>query len=155
MVQVYIGLGSNLGDRSQTLRQAISALSSLAHDGEVLASRFFATRPVGGPPQPTFLNAVAGFQTFLSPRALLASLQRIEGIHGRLRLVANGPRTLDLDLLWYGGHRVDQPQLQVPHPRMGERRFVLEPLAQLAPQLPLERDTVHNLLQCLAPSSDS
>jgi len=155
MVQVYIGLGSNLGDRSQTLRLAIAALSNLAQDGVVQASRFLLNEAVGGPPQPPYLNAVAGFRTHLSPRSLLASLQRIEGIHGRRRLVRNGPRTLDLDLLWYGGHRVDHPQLQVPHPRMMQRRFVLEPLAQLAPKLLLDRVSVLRRLQCLVPASAS
>ena len=103
MVQVYVALGANLGDRAATLGAAVEELRALAVDGEVVCSSLHETEPVGGPPQPDFLNAVAGFRTALEALALLAALQRIEARHGRARTVPHGPRTLDLDLLWYDG----------------------------------------------------
>lgn len=149
MVQVYVGLGANLGNREQTLRQALEALRQLAQ-GSVLCSEFLTTAAVGGPPQPDYLNAVAGFETTLAPTELLEALLAIELAHGRVREVKNGPRTLDLDLLWYGGQVIDQPGLQVPHPRICERRFVLEPWAQIAPTLVFDQVTLADRLQCLA-----
>lgn len=148
MVQVYVGLGANLGNREHTLQQALLALANLA-DGEVTASTFLQTDAVGGPPQPQYLNAVAGFETALKPRALLDALLAIEQEHGRVREVRNGPRTLDLDLLWFGGEVIEEPGLQVPHPRIGERRFVLEPWAEIAPALLLDQVSLKDRLECL------
>ncbi|MGB0684915.1 MAG: 2-amino-4-hydroxy-6-hydroxymethyldihydropteridine diphosphokinase [Planctomycetota bacterium] len=153
MVQVYVALGANLGDRAATLGAAVEELRALAVDGEVVCSSLHETEPVGGPPQPDFLNAVAGFRTALEAPALLTALQRIEARHGRARTVPHGPRTLDLDLLWYDGQELRLPGLEVPHPRMGERLFVLAPLAELAPELPLADTTVAGRLACLGPVS--
>ena len=132
-VTAYIGLGSNLGDREKTLRGALDALRE--HEGiEVTAvSRFHETEPIG-PPQGRYLNAVAELRTTLGPRELLGALQEIEDRFGRERAVHWGPRTLDLDLLLYGDVIINEPDLQVPHPHMHERLFVLEPLCEIAPQ---------------------
>ncbi len=139
-VRAYVGLGSNLGDREATLRRALALLA--AEEGvEVLAvSRFRETEPVGYADQPPFLNAACALETALSPHALLGVLQRVEARLGRdrAREVRWGPRTCDLDLLLYGDAEVDDPpELVVPHPRLTERRFALEPLVELDPRLTL------------------
>ena len=137
----YIGLGANLGPREQTLRAALDMLGRARGVRIVRASAFIETAPVGGPPgQPPYLNAAAELRTTLEPEALLRTLQRVEDAFGRTREVHWGPRTLDLDLLLYEQRVVGSPDLQVPHPRMHERRFVLEPLCQIAP------DAVHPVL---------
>lgn len=132
MPVVYIGLGSNLGEREETIRRA---LDRLAADGDVevvAVSSLRETDPVGYLDQPRFLNAAAALRTSLAPRALLARLQAVELELGRERSGPRfGPRTIDLDLLLYGDQRIDEPELVVPHPRMAERRFVLEPLFEL------------------------
>jgi 2-amino-4-hydroxy-6-hydroxymethyldihydropteridine diphosphokinase len=137
MTRAYVGLGSNLGDRAQTLRDAVDALR--AEDGVEVAgvSSLVETDPVGFLDQPRFVNGVAAVDTTLSARELLALLLEIERRFGRDReaVPAQGPRTLDLDLLLYGDSRMDEPGLEVPHPRLHERAFVLEPLAELAPGL--------------------
>lgn len=130
----YIGLGSNLGDREQHLLRAIAALACIGAVGPV--SGFYVTEPVGPVvAQPDFLNAVLALQTRLSPEALLAELLRIEQEHGRDRasVPPKGPRTLDLDLLSYDDLVLVMPQLTLPHPALAERRFVLVPLAEIAP----------------------
>jgi len=133
MVTAYIALGANLGDRAATLNTAIERLGAL---GTVEAvSPFLDTEPVGYTQQPRFLNAVARLRTSLPPRDLLRALLGIEQALGRVRAVRWGPRTLDLDLLLYDDVVIDEPGLVVPHPRLHERRFVLEPLAALAPAL--------------------
>jgi len=133
-VIAYIGLGSNLGDREKMLRGALDALRE--HEGiEVTAvSRFHETEPVG-PPQGKYLNAAAEIRTTLDPRKLLGALQETEDRFGRERAVRWGPRTLDLDLLLYGDVIINEPDLQVPHPHMHERLFVLEPLCEIAPHV--------------------
>jgi 2-amino-4-hydroxy-6-hydroxymethyldihydropteridine diphosphokinase len=135
--RAYIGLGSNLGDRERTLQGAVEALG--AEDGvEVAAlSTLSDTDPVGFLDQPRFLNGVAALDTTLGARELLSLLLEVERRFGRSRegVPAQGPRTLDLDLLLYGGLVLAEPGLQVPHPRLHERAFVLEPLAELAPGL--------------------
>ena len=132
MVRAYIGLGSNLGDREATLRRALELLS-----GEIVAvSSFRETDPVGYLDQPRFLNAAAALDTELEPRALLDRLLEVERELGRTREGPRfGPRTIDLDLLLYGVRAIDEPGLTVPHPRLAERLFVLEPLAELDPDL--------------------
>ena len=128
-----LGLGSNLGDREQRLTAACSALRGLPHTEWVDASRVFETDPVGGPPQGPYLNAVVRIRTGLAARALLESMLEIERLGGRERAGPRfGPRSLDLDLLLYGDDRVDEVGLQVPHPRLHLRRFVLTPLCELA-----------------------
>ena len=136
MTRAYVGLGANLGDREGTLLAAVDALA--AEDGvEVVAvSTLRETEPVGVGDQPRFLNGAAALDTTLAARELLGLLLAIEHRFGRVRLAGeHGPRTLDLDLLLYGNDEIDEPGLTVPHPRLHERRFVLEPLAELAPGL--------------------
>jgi 2-amino-4-hydroxy-6-hydroxymethyldihydropteridine diphosphokinase len=133
MTRSYIGIGANLGDREKTLRSAVSALAS-AQGVELLAvSTFRETDPVGlVTDQPRFLNGAVAVETTLGARELLELLLRIEVAHGRTREgLQGGPRTLDLDLLVHGDERLDEPGLTVPHPRLHEREFVLEPLAEL------------------------
>ena len=135
MSAAFLGLGSNLGDRPTELRQALRDLR--AHGGVRLraVSRFRRTDPVGGPPQPDFVNAVARVESSLPPEHLLSVMQRVEHRRGRRRGQINGPRTLDLDLLWYENAVLQDERLTLPHPRLEDRRFVLEPLAELAPGL--------------------
>lgn len=137
MARAYVGLGSNLGDREATIRAAVDALASEPGVAVVAVSAFLDTEPVGYADQPRFLNGAAAVDTELSARDLLAALLAVERRFGRSRdgAIPQGPRTLDLDLLLYGDAEIDEPGLTVPHPRMHERRFVLGPLAQLAPGL--------------------
>jgi 2-amino-4-hydroxy-6-hydroxymethyldihydropteridine diphosphokinase len=131
----YVGLGANIGPREVTLLRAVDLLAQ-ADDVEVLAvSQLRETDPVGVVDQPGFLNGAARIDTSLPPRALLELLLRIEQSLGRVREERWGPRTVDLDLLVYGDLIVDEPGLRVPHPRLHERRFALEPLAELDPEL--------------------
>lgn len=131
----YVGLGSNLGDRAATLARALEALRATPGITRLAASRFYETEPVG-PPQGRYLNGVARLETTLAPRALLARLFEIERDAGRLRgAERNAPRTLDLDLLLYGELRLEEPSLVLPHPRLHQRAFVLEPLCELAPDV--------------------
>lgn len=136
MPRAYIGLGSNMGDRERMLWSALHMLT-FNPDVEVVAvSSIRETDPVGVAEQPRFLNAAAAIETELEPRALLDLLLSIERELGRTRAGPRfGPRTIDLDLLLYGDDVVDEPGLIVPHPRLHERRFALEPLAELDPDL--------------------
>ena len=148
---VYLGLGSNLGDRQKTLDQAVMLLDELG-DVEILRlSHWVQTAPVGGPPgQGPYLNGVAEVRTALEPADLLVELHQIESALGRDRSkeVRWGPRTCDLDILLLGEVVLNTPELIIPHPRMHERRFVLEPLAELAPEAvhPVLKKTVRQLL---------
>lgn len=137
MTRTFVGLGSNLGDREGTLRAAVGRLRGLPETNVVRVSTLRDTEPVGYREQPRFLNGVVELETTLSPRALLVALLELEEAFGRDRgtVPPQGPRTLDLDLLLYGQDRIDEPGLQVPHPRLHERRFVLVPLAELDPAL--------------------
>jgi 2-amino-4-hydroxy-6-hydroxymethyldihydropteridine diphosphokinase len=132
-MRAYIGLGSNLGERGQTLRAALNRLTANPKVEVVAVSSFHETDPVGPVrDQPRFLNAAAELETTLGPRRLLDLLLQVETELGRTRDgPAGGPRTLDLDLLLYGDEQIDEPGLQVPHPRLHERAFVLEPLEEL------------------------
>jgi 2-amino-4-hydroxy-6-hydroxymethyldihydropteridine diphosphokinase len=149
MARAFIGLGSNLGDRESTLRAAVGRLGSLP-DTEVRAvSTFRNTEPVGYVDQPRFLNGAVELETGLSPRVLLGALLELERAFGRDRSAspAQGPRTLDLDLLLYEDETLDEPGLEVPHPRLHERAFVLEPLVELDPELEVPgRGPVQGLL---------
>lgn len=133
-VVAYIGLGANLGDARQTLQDALQALAQTPGIEQVVASDLYRTAPIDAT-GPDFINAVAQVHTRLHAMDLLAVLQQIEQAAGRERPYRNAPRTLDLDLLLYGTGHIDSPTLTVPHPRMGERAFVLVPLAALAPDL--------------------
>jgi 2-amino-4-hydroxy-6-hydroxymethyldihydropteridine diphosphokinase len=129
-VRAFLGLGSNLGDREALLRQAVASLPDV-----VAVSPLYETDPVGGPEQDAFLNLVVELDTRLSPRELLSRCQQLEADARRLRFERWGPRTLDVDVLLVGDLSVDEPDLVVPHPRMWQRRFVLAPLRDLAPEL--------------------
>ena len=130
----YIALGSNLGDRVSCITRAVAALQEKG--ASVLKqSTIIETDPAGGPPQNKFLNAVVKISTELSPLELFSLCQSIETELGRVRDVANGPRTIDLDILLYDRLTIDTPQLKVPHPRMFERKFVLDPLKEIEPGL--------------------
>lgn len=132
---VAIGLGANLGDPVEALRAAVDAIDALPTTTVLVVSDVYRTDPVGGPPgQPEYANAAALIETSLAPRALLRELQRLEAEAGRERLVHHGPRTLDLDILWWEGRVIHEPDLQVPHPRLMERRFALEPLSEVLPE---------------------
>ncbi len=129
---VFIGLGANLGDRGAALQQALASLAALPQTEVRQVSSLYRSAPVDAD-GPDYLNAVAELATELTPKALLQALQAIERAAGRERLYRNAPRTLDLDILLYGDEAITTPDLTVPHPRMGERAFVLLPLSELAP----------------------
>ena len=149
MTIAYIGLGANLGDREENLRAALERLRGL---GPLRVSSFRETEPVGVIDQPPFLNAAAELKTDLAPRELLARLLEIERDLGRERAEETrwGPRPIDLDLLVYGDETIDEVGLTVPHPRLAERRFALEPLHELAPDLALpDGRRIRDLLDAL------
>lgn len=129
--QAFVGAGANLGDRLSTLDAALARLRETEGITSVMSSTVFETDPIGVTDQPLFLNLVAGIETHLSPEELLAVLQSIEQAFGRVRTQRWGPRTLDLDLLAFEGETRATPMLQLPHPRMLERSFVLVPLLDL------------------------
>lgn len=133
-VTAYIGLGANLGDPARTLQLAIQALQRVAGLSLLRTSSLYKSTPHQAE-GPDFINAVACLSSSLDPIELLSALQAIEQAFGRERPYPNSPRTLDLDLLLYGSARIDSSRLQIPHPRMLERAFVLAPLAQIAPEL--------------------
>jgi 2-amino-4-hydroxy-6-hydroxymethyldihydropteridine diphosphokinase len=137
VIRAYVGLGSNLGDREATLRAAVGRLAGLSKTEVRGISAFRDTEPVGYIHQPRFLNGAVELETDLAPRELLDALLELERDFGRDRSTSppQGPRTLDLDLLLYGDEEIDEPGLEVPHPRLHERGFVLEPLAELDPAL--------------------
>jgi 2-amino-4-hydroxy-6-hydroxymethyldihydropteridine diphosphokinase len=151
MARVHVGLGANLGDRLATLRAALAALEDL---GRVVArSSVWETEAIGPPPD--YYNAVVELETALEPEALLDGLLSIEQRHGRVRTgVRDAPRTLDLDVLLWGDRIVDGGRLRVPHPRLADRSFVLEPLAEVAPEAihPTRHRTVEELRAALVPS---
>jgi 2-amino-4-hydroxy-6-hydroxymethyldihydropteridine diphosphokinase len=128
--RAFLGLGSNIGDRRAHLRHAVAAIPDL-----VAVSDVYETAPVGGPEQDPYLNIVVGLQTALTARQLLDVCRQREADANRVRLVRWGPRTLDVDVLWIDGETVNEPDLEVPHPRLFERAFVLMPLADIAPDL--------------------
>jgi 2-amino-4-hydroxy-6-hydroxymethyldihydropteridine diphosphokinase len=147
MKTVYLGLGSNVGDRERNLAAALAQLAGLAL--RVLrVSSTYETEPVDYTDQRWFLNLVVEAETELFPMQLLARIVKVERALGRVRTVPKGPRTLDIDILLYGRAVVRSARLEIPHPRMGERRFVLAPLAELAPGLrhPLTRKTIREML---------
>ncbi|GAA5524736.1 2-amino-4-hydroxy-6-hydroxymethyldihydropteridine pyrophosphokinase [Microbulbifer aestuariivivens] len=134
---VFIGLGSNLQQPEQQLRSALAEMAAIPQTQLLRCSGFYRSAPVGPGEQPDYINAVAELESALSATALLEALQGIEDRHGRKRLMRWGARTLDLDILLFGRETVDSDSLQIPHPRIGERNFVLVPLAELAPDLKL------------------
>ena len=147
-VWALISLGANLGPRHRTLESAWRELGSSARIRTLAFSSFYETAPVGGPPQPNYLNAAGLLTTDLEPEELLDVLLETERRHGRVRLERWGPRTLDLDLLLYGDRIIRTERLTVPHPRFAERRFALEPAAQIAPNA-VHPETGRTLLELL------
>ena len=148
MKRIYLSLGSNIGNREANLRKAVERLES--RDVHVLrASRIYETEPVDYVDQAWFLNQVVEGETALFPMQLLTRIARVERELGRTRTVPKGPRTLDIDILFYGESVVHTTRLEIPHPRIAQRRFVLLPLAELAPELrhPVTRLTVRQMLE--------
>lgn len=146
MALAYLSLGSNLGDRAANLRTALDKLNKF---GKIVRlSSFYETEPLEFREQPWFLNCVAELETELTPRQLLAQIQRIEQALGRQRRIPKGPRTLDIDIVLFGDLVVEDIALQIPHPAMHRRRFVLEPLTEINPDVfhPLLQKTVRELL---------
>lgn len=135
MTRAYLGLGSNLGDRLAHLQRAVDALAATDGVSTVAVSRVYETEPVGGPSQDDYLNAVVSIETTLSPRDLLDVAMAVEQLADRVRAERWGPRTLDVDVLLFGDAAVAEPDLEIPHPRMRERAFVLAPLHDVAPEL--------------------
>lgn len=136
--RAYLGLGSNLGDRLGHLQAAVDTMLDDLGMDVVAVSPVYETAPVGGPPQPDYLNAVVAVDTTASPRELLGVARRLEAAAGRVRGERWGPRPLDVDVLLVGDVTVDEPDLVVPHPRMAERAFVLAPLSDLDARLAVE-----------------
>lgn len=134
-VAAFVGLGANLGPAEQSIRDALTRLGGLPSTRLCRASSLYRSDPIGFADQPEYVNAVAELETQLSPQRLLEELLSLEHAAGRIRSFRNAPRILDLDLLLYGDSCIDAPGLMVPHPRMVERRFVLEPLLELRPQI--------------------
>ena len=149
MATVYLALGSNIGDREANLRQAVRRLTEAAIRVSKLSS-FYETEPLDYLEQPWFLNAVLEAQTELTPAQLLATLRQVESQMGSKKPFPKGPRLIDLDILLYGDQTINSPDLQVPHPRMLQRNFVLVPLAEIAPSLrhPSWPASVTELLSC-------
>ncbi len=141
---VFIGLGSNIGDRFGKLQQALDEIAGLQSTGVKNVSSVYETSPVGDPDQPDFLNAVAELSTGLGPAELFASLKSVERLVGRTPSRRWGPREIDIDILLYGDRIVDSEGLTIPHPRMTLRRFVLVPLTEISPETihPVLGDTV-------------
>jgi 2-amino-4-hydroxy-6-hydroxymethyldihydropteridine diphosphokinase len=129
----FVGLGANLGDPRRQVAAALDALDAVPQTRVTMRSSLYRSAPMGNEKQADFVNAVACIETGLAPAALLAELRAIEVRHGRERSFANAPRTLDLDLLLYGGEHIDTPTLTVPHPRLHARAFVLAPLLEIDP----------------------
>jgi 2-amino-4-hydroxy-6-hydroxymethyldihydropteridine diphosphokinase len=150
-VLAYIGIGSNLGDALQNCRLAICAIRAEKRNHVAAVSPFYRTEPVGRKDQNWFVNAVAALETSLNPRDLLHLLQGVENEMGRVRQERWGPRVIDLDILFYGDRVLREEDLEIPHPRLHTRRFVLLPLGAIAPNLrhPLLNQTVSQLLSIL------
>jgi 2-amino-4-hydroxy-6-hydroxymethyldihydropteridine diphosphokinase len=151
-IEAYIALGSNLGDRELNLLRAVAEVGRLPECRVTALSSFYETSPVGHVDQGPFYNAVLRLSTRLDARTLLTHLLRIEDeTFKRVRTIHHGPRSIDLDLLLYGGITINEENLVVPHPRLAERRFVLQPLCEIAPDLlhPLIGKTIHELLDSL------
>ncbi len=153
MKRVFVGIGSNLGDREFLIRKAVEGLRELPHTSVLRVSSLYDTDPVGEVVQPPFLNAVAWLESELDARALLWNLLLIERRMGRVRTQRWGPRSIDLDLLFHGDLVLDEPDLQVPHPESHRRAFVLHPMLELDPDFvhPVTGETVRKMVKKLDP----
>jgi 2-amino-4-hydroxy-6-hydroxymethyldihydropteridine diphosphokinase len=148
---VYLSLGSNVGDREAQLQDALAKLAAV---GSVVAtSSFYETEPIEFTQQPWFLNCALALETSQTPQQLMAAILRIEEEMGRRRVQEKGPRSIDIDILLFDDTIVDSKELTIPHPAMRQRRFVLEPLAEIAPELlhPVLKKTIGELLDSLPP----
>src|SRR5712671_3303692 len=147
--RVYLSLGSNVGDREDHLRGAITRLESIAR--VISVSSFYETEPIEVTNQPWFLNCAVKVETTKMPKQLMAAILEMEREMGRLRTIKKGPRTVDIDILLFGDAVVDSQEVTIPHPAMHERRFVLEPLAEIAPEArhPVFKKTVSEMLDAL------
>jgi len=151
-IEAYIALGSNMGDRELNLLRAVAEVGRLPGSKVTALSSFYETSPVGNVDQDSFYNAVLRLSTRLDAHSLLTHILRIEDeCFGRVRTVHQGPRRMDLDLLLYGDSVINEADLVIPHPRLTERRFVMQPLCEIAPDLllPLTGKTIHELLGSL------
>jgi 2-amino-4-hydroxy-6-hydroxymethyldihydropteridine diphosphokinase len=151
----FIALGSNLEDPIAQVQRAMREIANLPQTQQIRASSLYQTAPVGYADQPPFINAVVQISTALSPQALLRALLNIEAEHQRRRLVRNGPRTLDCDILLYGDIKVDDADLHIPHPRLCQRAFVLVPLAEIAPNQMVHDKSVLTLLDAFLKTPES
>jgi 2-amino-4-hydroxy-6-hydroxymethyldihydropteridine diphosphokinase len=151
VIPAYVAFGANLGEPVATLRAAAVALAGRPGVELVAGSPIYRTRPIGPPGQPDYANAVGRVETTLAADALLDVLFAVEAAFGRVRDVRWGPRTLDLDLLWYEDTVREDPRLTLPHPRAHEREFVLRPLCDVAPELPLRGRAAREWLRSLEP----
>jgi 2-amino-4-hydroxy-6-hydroxymethyldihydropteridine diphosphokinase len=155
-VRAVVALGSNMEDPEAQVRRAFAELAAIRDTWVVARSQLHRTAPVGYAGQPDFVNACALVETRLAPRELLGELLAIERRHGRVRDIPNGPRTLDLDVILYGGATVDEPGLVIPHPRAHERAFVLEPLLEVWPEAEIPgKGKASELLAAVPPASDA
>ncbi len=134
-VVAYLGLGSNVGDSRQNITQAVKALDALPGTRVLRVSPLYGSKPWGKPDQPDFVNTVVEIRTNLAARDLLAAVKALERVHGRVAGERWGPRPLDIDILVLGAEKISEPGLEVPHPRMWDRAFVLRPLADLSPEI--------------------
>jgi 2-amino-4-hydroxy-6-hydroxymethyldihydropteridine diphosphokinase len=134
MERVFLGLGSNIGDRAANIERSCRLIAEIKGVRLVRTSSLIETEPVGYEDQPDFINAVLEIGTALTPRELLTAIKEVEQRMGRTRTVRFGPRIIDIDILLFGDRIIDEPGLTIPHPRMHERRFVLRPLAEIAPE---------------------
>jgi 2-amino-4-hydroxy-6-hydroxymethyldihydropteridine diphosphokinase len=140
-VIAYIGIGSNMGDRQAYCQEAVRFIARFPKTSLIAVSSLYETSPLERTDQEWFINCVTAVRTTLSPRELLQACQEVEQFLGRKRSVRFGPRTIDLDILFYGDRVIQGPEVTIPHPRAHQRRFVLEPLAEIAPEL--EHPTLH------------
>lgn len=153
MERIFLGLGSNIGDRTANIEHACRLIGQIEDVRIVRVSRFIETRPIGYEDQPDFINAVLEIGTALSPRGLLDAVKEIERRMGRVPTVRFGPRVIDIDILLFGARIIGEPGLTIPHPRMHGRRFVLGSLAEIAPEVvhPVLKKAVTELYKDLPP----